>query len=146
MSVMYFLAPFERHKWIEASNINEINSLSNLHINPTDYAKALSEHWPSIKFVKVKQDHDADFALTWELPEYQKGYAGLRGELYFNLPVVSFSRASKESFVDFVIWHRIFVPAHYPLYLFDSSSPQSLEIGSSTTADVISNFVGYAAG
>jgi hypothetical protein len=143
MSIIYFLAPFQRQRWIEAHNTHQSSSLSHLQINPVDYAKALSERWSSVKFVPTTRENDSYFALTWELPEEHEGYSGLRGNLYSNLQVVSFSRAVKQTFVSFVLWYRPFVPSHYPIYLLDSISPQSLRITTNTPEDAISLFVGY---
>ncbi len=139
MSIIYFLAPYERQKWLEAHEFQSSDILSDLEIDPIDYSKALSERWPSVQFIH----NDANFALTWELPENRQGFVGIRGNLYSNLQVVSFSRAFQESFVNFVLWHRRFVPPRYRLCLFDTGSPQSLEITLDARDDVLSRFVGY---
>lgn len=143
MSIIYFVAPYERQRWIESHEVGQGEPPSELRIDPEDYASALTERWPLVDLVLSPQVDKAEFPLTWTLPSNNEHVAGMTGKLYRNLQVVSFSRAPKEIFYDYMLWHRLFVPALYTLYLFDSSSVDSNEITSYTNERDIAKFCGY---
>lgn len=135
MSTRYFIAPFDPKAW-EDPNDTSPKPTSDLSIEPRAYRKALVERWHDVTLSNT-------VGLSWELPPEAGEYGGLQGSLQSNNQIVSFAAGPKQSFIDFVLWHRRFVPEKYPLYLFNSSSWDSLKLTSETTAPDVAEFAGF---
>ena len=132
MSTIFFIAPYTRENWIDAFDSGQEVSNSDLQISPENYKQALSQRWPLTQF---KQSDT--LALGWILPSDRASFSGMRGHLYQNLQVVSFGGTYKALFVDFILWHRAYVPAPQRLYIFNSSEEQSVEIKADANTDDI---------
>jgi hypothetical protein len=76
------------------------------------------------------------------LPPESEQYSGLICCLQKNQQIVSFGTGPKKSFIDFILWHRSVIPEQYPLYLFNSSSWDSLLLTKDTTEQDIVDFTG----
>lgn len=134
MSVMFFIAPFDPKAWEDPDDFTP-KPTSDLRIEPSEYHQKLVERLSEINFVSGS-------LIRWELPPESKEYAGLWGCLQENQQIVSFGTGPKKSFIDFILWHRSVIPEQYPLYLFNSSSWDSLLLTKDTTEQDIVDFTG----
>jgi hypothetical protein len=91
------------------------------------YADQMKKNWPYAKVMTFS----GDYVLWWELNHENK--LGPQGGLQDNRLVVSFGNAPEEDVIDFILWHRDFVPKDVPLFLFDESLYLTFEIRSGVT-------------
>lgn len=124
MTIPFFVAPYRPTDW-ETAN-------SNLRIKPEIYRKQLAEKWPDIAFY----ESGPTTLLAWGLKVGEN--ARLYGGLQDNQQIVwlDFPHAQ------FFLWHRTVIPISYPLFLFSTSSWDSLELTSETTFEEVQFFVG----
>jgi hypothetical protein len=133
MSTTFFIAPFDPSVWNQSLDLSA-QTPSDLRIDPLHYQKALQRRWAETAFTS---DCIA-CGLEFDLPSEAESSMGLRGCLQANLQVVDFDTAPLQSFIDFILWHRAYVPSRFPLYLFNTASWDSLLLTRQTTeADVI---------
>jgi hypothetical protein len=66
------------------------------------------------------------YVLWWELNHENR--LGPQGGLQDDGSVVSFGNAPVDDAIDFILWHRDFVPRDVPLFLFDESLYLAFEI------------------
>ncbi len=133
MSTTFFMAPFDPSTWSQPADSVE-RTTSDLYLDPVDYRDAMCRRWAD---ASISFNCEA-CSLEFELPLVSAEYAGLRGCLQSNLQVVDFDTAPQKSFVDFILWHRAYVPKDFPLYLFNAASWDSLLLTRQTTGvDVI---------
>jgi hypothetical protein len=83
----------------------------------------MTYQWPHANIVKVPT---ANYVFHWELDRTDR--LGLSGGLQANRLVVSFGNAPYEDFIDFIVWHRAYVPSHQGLFLFHESVSFVLEL------------------
>jgi hypothetical protein len=140
MSTHFFIGPFPAELWKNADDTSP-EPTSNLRIDPALYRNELLRRWPNIFFYSQSSTPDYDH-LKWELPPESHEYSGLWGVLQRNGQYVEFGTGPKRSFLDFILWHRSFVPSQYPLYLFNWSSWDSLLLKPESTGDDIVQFTG----
>ena len=134
MSTTFFITPFDPKAWEDPDDTSP-KPTSDLCIKPSEYREALLLRWPEITFAH-------EYPLRWELPPETEQYAGLWGQLQDNQQIVGFGTGPKKSFIDFILWHRIIIPAQYQLFLFNSSSWDSLILTRDTTEQDIISFTG----
>jgi hypothetical protein len=134
VSTTFYIAPFDPKAWEDPDDTNP-KPTSDLHIKITEYSEQLQQRWPEITFSHW-------FPINWQLPPESGQYSGLSGCLQENQQIVSFGTGPKQSFVDYILWHRSFVPEHYQLFLFNSSSWDSLILTRNTTEQDIIDFTG----
>lgn len=134
MSTSFFIAPSDPKVW-ENPDDTSPKPTSDLQIKHSEYSEKLVDRWDDIRFI-----HGTE--LEWELPFESGQYTGLWGLLQHNQQIVNFGTGPKQSFLDFILWHRSVVPEQYPLFLFNSSSWDSIILTSSTTEQDIINFTG----
>jgi hypothetical protein len=136
VSTAFYITPFDPKAWENPNDTNP-KPTSDLHIEPAVYREKLKERWNEIVFFT-----SSPFPLEWELPPESNQYSGLSGQLE-NHQIVSFGTGPKKSFLDFILWHRSFVPEQYQLFLFHSSAWfDSLILTMKTTEQDIINFTG----
>ena len=135
----FFIAPYEPtddpNKW------EELKTASNLKIDPVSYRQRLLEKWPYTKFFRTSDT----LALQWSLYiETKEGVIvpGSVAALHGDYQVVSLDTPYEE----FFLWHRSVIPSVHALFLFNSSSWDSLELTSETTLKETQRFVGCAPG
>lgn len=140
MSVRFFITPYDPATWKD-ENAHIEKPTSDLSIDVSKYAQELRKRWPNAEIHLTVVDDDLTYLLDWRLPP-ESGVSGLPGQLQNDHQVVSFGTGPKDSFLDFILWHRAFVPSYYQLFLFNSSSWNSLELKMDTTKRDIGSFVG----
>jgi hypothetical protein len=141
MSVSFYIAPYDPPDEDDPNFQEKING-SALKIDPKAYETAILKRWPQTVIETPLKSNDS-FALPhWILPTQREGYSGLRVRLLLDIQVVAFGIGPEETFLDFILWHRSFIPTHYQLFLFNSSDTNSLELTGDTTAQDISEFTG----
>jgi hypothetical protein len=86
------------------------------HIDPTSYAEAILARW---KFARVVKPERATYLLTWELNE--EGNRGILGGLQGDSKTVTFGTNYFQNSLDFILWHRVYVPENISLYLYDAN-------------------------
>jgi len=141
MSISFYVAPFTGRQWRKLGH-SPTEQIGDLVINPDEYKNEMTKRWPTVEFQAPAEVTVPHFALQWKLPTSNPEYSGLKGYLYPNLQVVSFGFGPKGSFLEFILWHRSFIPPKYKLYLFNSSSTNSLPIKQTTTGQDIIDFTG----
>jgi hypothetical protein len=126
MSIRFIVTPYDPTEWE--------NATSGLTIDPKQFSERLKAQWTS-----------ADIEITpkggvkWHIPLSDS--AGFFGVLQSNKQVVTFGPGDWVFFKEFVIWYREQVPDSYTLYLFNSSSTNSLLITTNTTVEHVNNFI-----
>ncbi len=141
MSVSFYIAPYTIQMW--ENSTSDGKQLSNdLEIDPEEYGKSLLEHWPGVKIQPFRSGANSKELIQWILPTQRDGFAGLRIKLLPNRQIIAFEPGPKELFLEFILWQRKYVPHIYPLFLYNSSSPDSLELTLNTTEIDVMNFTG----
>jgi hypothetical protein len=136
MSVTFFIAPFDPQLWRQDTPTHEL--AAHLTIDLEQYATTLRQQWPHLQ--EVHPPPDSPFPVYWHLNEAQM--RGIEVQLNPNFPIVSFKRHDV-NFVDFILWHRQFIPQDYPLFLFnDSGWPERLPLSPTTSRQAILDFCG----
>lgn len=135
MSTTFFIAPFNPSHWDHSDDLTPLAS-SDLCVDPVHYLDAMCKRWTE---ANISFNCEA-CSLEFELPLECAEYAGLRGCLQANLQVVDFDTAPQQSFVDFILWYRAYVPGRFPLYLFNAASWDSLLLTRQTTEIDIVDF------
>jgi hypothetical protein len=128
MTTGFFVAPYRPTDWQTAA--------SSLRIDPERYRSLLKEKWgDNIRF--LQEEHSA---LAWDLRFYSEDGTtqGSFGRLFGDLQIV----ALETPYEEFFLWHRSVIEGDHRLFLFNASSPESLELGSDTTMDEIRRFCG----
>ena len=138
MSTTFFIAPFDPKAWEDPADTSP-KPTSSLRINVQSYRKGLANRWEGITFSTSTQ---TGCLLLWWLPCESNEYGGLEGCLQSNAQIVGFGTGPKKSFMDFILWHRSFVLDEYELFLFNSSSWDSLKLTRNTTEQNIVDFTG----
>jgi hypothetical protein len=138
MSIVFYIASYPPSKWAE-SNFSHVERLDGVIVDVNQYRKALELRWAAVSF---QSPLDRNYVLEWTLPPSRLGFAGLQGQLSANGQIVTFGSGPKESFLDFILWHRSFVPTESNLYLFSSISNQALLMESGISSEEIINFTG----
>jgi hypothetical protein len=139
-STHFFISPFPAELWKDPDDPMP-KPTSDLRIDPALYRDGLLQRWPEIFIYSPSSTPEYDY-LKWELPPESHEYSGLWGVLQRNGQYVEFGTGPDRSFVDFILWHRSFVPPQYPLYLFNWSSWDSLLLNPDVTEDEIVQFTG----
>lgn len=135
----FFIAPYEPtddpEKW------EELKTASNLKIDPVSYRQQLLQQFPHTKFFRTSDTLALQWSLYIETKEgdiVPSSIAALHGDYQ----VVSLDTPCEE----FFLWHRSVIPSEHALFLFNSSSWDSLELTSETTLEEIQRFVGGVPG
>jgi len=133
----FFIAPYEPTD--DPSRWEALKTASNLKIDPASYRQRLLDKWPHTKFFRTSDI----LALQWSLYiETKEGsiVPGPIAALHGDYQVVSLDTPYEE----FFLWHRSVIPSMHALFLFNSSSWDSLELTSGITLEEIQRFVGGA--
>ena len=138
MSTSFFITAVDPRAWEDPDDTSP-KPTSDLRIDVQLYREGLACRWEGITFLNSDASH---MKLSWELPLEEKECGGLQGDLHEDQQSVSFGTGPKKSFIDFVLWHRSFVPEKYPLFLSNSSSWDSLKLTRNTTEQDIVDFTG----
>lgn len=140
MSNSFFIGPIDVAVWMDAPDDDK--PTSDLRIEPAAYERALVARWPDVGIAQQVISH---CVLYWELPTEAGQPTGLPGQLFNDHQLVSFAAGPKQSLVDFVLWHRSYVPSHYRLYLFHAEGWERLELTPTTSEQDILDFTGITA-
>lgn len=129
MSRAYFIADRDPMDY----SLDPIDEETRLKIDVADYKNELMERWPDITF-----DEPYSMILCAVLPPVTKGRAGQRIKLVSEDTV---SMKLGDTFYDFILWHRSYVPSKYRLFLYDEDPISSFEISPNTTEADIRTFI-----
>ncbi len=125
MSIRFIITPYDPKFW-ETTN-------SDLQINTDEFRINLLANWKEATIKTTPKD-----GLLWSIPEKER--VGFYGAVQSNKQIVTFGPGNWTLYKDFVLWYRRQIPEKYELYLFTSSSMESLVISSNTTKDDIEQF------
>lgn len=99
-----------------------LDQTNEYRIDPNMYASQMKQRWP---YADVARTSGA-YVVWWELNHENR--LGPQGGLQNNRFVVSFGNAPEDDVIDFILWHRDFVPKDVPLFLFDESLYLTFEV------------------
>ena len=102
--------------FIATSKPPELDEAANYRIDPLEYIRLMKLRWPYAKVVFVNNEY---YEYNWELNQHDR--LGLLGGLQSNRLVVSFNSNPHEDVIEFILWHRDFVPTDIPLFLFNTN-------------------------
>jgi hypothetical protein len=109
---------------------------------PDAYAAALSERWPSVRIVYLPPDRTSFY--QFELPSNDG--SGILGNLTRDKTTVVFTYYHIEQALDFIIWHRSYVPGGIPLFFFDEGLDVVEELHPDTSRAEIEAWINRALG
>lgn len=92
------------------------NTVSEFRIEVGEYAKAMQQNWPD---ANIYIPDSGQYSLRWELTT--KTERGILGGLQTDKMTVSFGISYFDSALQFILWHRKYVPPEVALYLFDEN-------------------------
>ena len=95
----------------------------------------MKKRWP---YAKVGRSSLPTYVLSWDLDHKER--LGPPGGLYVDGLAVSFGSNPQADSIDFILWHRAFVPEHQELFLFDESM-KSMELTSDTSREELYDFI-----
>lgn len=129
MSVSFFISPFDPALWEQGEP--DLYPTSALRIDPKEYSREILHRFP------YSTEHSSE-EWSWSLDDPIGPGASIL--LHSDRQIVSFSLGT--NFLDFILWHRGFVPAEHDLFLFNSSSWDSLLLTQNTTREEVRQFTG----
>ena len=129
MSVSFFISPFDPAIWEQEEP--DPYPTSTLYIDPEEYSRKILHRFPYATKPRSEK-------WNWWLDDPTGPGASVL--LHPDRQIVSFSLG--ENFLDFILWHRGFVPEDHDLFLFNSSSWDSLLLTKNTTHDEVRLFTG----
>jgi hypothetical protein len=136
MSVTFFIAPIDPNIW-DTEDTHE-KPTSDLYIDRSEFGIELLKQWPNSRSIESPTgtywilNHDGD-------PSGEH----LEVHLQADQQTIAFKPSPRKILIEFVLWYRAFVPASYPLYLFDDSSPNVLVLSKNTSGHEIIHQVGF---
>jgi len=114
----------------------ELDESIKYKIDPSEYARLMKLRWP---YAKIGFVNNKSYVLDWELNHRDR--LGPLGGLQSNRLVVSFGSNPQEDAIEFILWHRDFVPLGIPLFLFNSNLDLIFELKTGVSReDLISLF------
>lgn len=134
MSTSYYISPFDPISYSASAPQPQ----SSLQLDPAAYRVALRQRWPTAS--KWPSEHFAA-GVHWCLDEYN--LHGVEVHLHPDLQHVSISSAGI-NLIEFILWHRAYVSAVYPLYLFNVSDIAVFTLTPATTYAELFQFCGFA--
>jgi hypothetical protein len=130
MTVRFFIGPFDPSLW-QKGNPQPVPE-TDLEVDPCSFRDQLLQRWP-----ETERNPSLDQCFFLKSGEKQ----GIEVYLQSNRQYVSFTWTGY-FFHEFILWYRSFIPEKYPLYLFNSSSWNSLALSNFTKLDDIIEFTG----
>ncbi len=127
MTIHLIITPYDPKEWETQT--------SSLQIDINHFEQEFLKKWNNGTITKIPTGR-----LSWHVPEI--GSSGFFGSLHSNKQIVTFSLGNWETFPDFVLWYRAFIPTNYRLFFFNSSNWESLELTENTTREMVSKFIG----
>ncbi len=134
VSVTFFIGPFDPALWKYGDP--DPAPTTDLRIDPEDYSKELLKRWPHAKYHPSTPESPHTYLLD------EPGRSGLRVTLHNSPRYPHVALELGANFIEFILWHRQMVPAKYVLFLFNSSSWDSLKLLPDTTREEIQEFTG----
>lgn len=122
--------------FISTSKPPQLDQGINYRIDPVEYHAKMQENWP---YARIYNAHVGDYILSWELNNDKN--LGASGGLQANRLVVSLSSNPQRDAVDFILWHRSFVPNIQQLFLFDESLTMIVELEPDLTEETIQKLI-----
>lgn len=109
---------------------------SDYEINVELYQTAMRQRWVYANIISLT---DTPYALSWELNEANS--RGILGGLQTDRKTVSFGITHLDSAVDYILWHRQFVPKVVQLYLFDENLDLNFELTTDASKDLLKQLI-----
>lgn len=135
MSVHFVIGPFDPQLWL--SEEAPVKPESSLRIDADTYREALLKRWPTAR--ELQSEYFAG-GVWWNLDEYN--VLGIEVHLHKDLQTVTMSPYGV-NLIEFILWHRAFVPAEYALFFHRSMHADRLVLTPATTKEDIYEFTGY---
>ncbi|MBZ0286146.1 MAG: hypothetical protein K8I30_00925 [Anaerolineae bacterium] len=135
MSITWFITPYDPKFWEDPDDMSE-KPTSDLHIDFFIYYKRLLEKWPEATIENSGESYHAYLICNADS-------LSLRVSLFSKNQIIAIDNNPTPCFFEFVLFHRLYVPINYPLYFFNSSAWDSLELKADTTEKDIRQFMGY---
>ncbi len=118
--------------FISTSRTPILDETIEYRIDRVEYANKICVRWP---YAAINQVSLGGYILSWELNKENE--LGASGGLQANKLVVSFGSNPLEDAVDFVLWHREFVPIAQDLFLFGESLQDNLKLKPDITPESV---------
>ncbi len=109
---------------------------SDYEINIEQYRAAMHQRWMHAKIIRLT---DAHYIVHWELNE--ENSRGILGGLQADRRTVSFGITHLDNAIDYILWHRQFVPEIIPLYLFDENLDLIFELTTEACKDSLKQLI-----
>lgn len=138
MASSFFITPFDPAAWQDPDDTTE-KPTSDLRIDRTDLRDQLLERWP---VAVVSTERTEYYSAFWRLPPEAAEYAEFQGRLANNQQVIWFDTGPDQSFLDFILWYRHYVPVNDALHLVHESQWDSLILTANTSEEDIIKFTG----
>lgn len=107
---------------------------SDYRIDPAIYADQMRVRWTYAQISHAQ----SEYILHWNLDKESR--IGMTGGLQRDQQTVSFGRNPIEDTVEFIMWHRGFVPSTHQLFLFNVEL-EIIELKPETTEDELHAFL-----
>jgi hypothetical protein len=129
MTTRFYITPYDPAGWRDPDADSATRPQSDLYIWVSDFTRQLRRTWHRV--------NSPPFGFEIEYSKEQGVSGGFmsEGNQILALEV-------GESFNEFVLWYRGYVPSEYPLYLFPEGDWDSLRLTSETTLEDIAAFTG----
>jgi hypothetical protein len=129
MSISFFITPFDPALWEHGEP--DPYPTSSLCIDPEEYSSKILQYFPASRRLDLEK-------WNWSLDDPTG--PGAYVLLHQDRQTVSFSLG--KNFLEFIIWHRDIIEYDHDLYLFNSSSWDSLLLTKNTTHEDVRQFTG----
>jgi len=135
MSITWFVTPYDPKHWQDPLDRGK-KPTSDLHVDGSEFYQFARSRVPEL----VDYNPGASFSM-YKISNDDG--TTLRVNLYQGNQIISLDNTPTPPFFDFVLAYRAFVSAQYPLFFFNSSSWDSLQLTSKTTKQDLRKFMGY---
>lgn len=124
------IVPYRPENWTGHGWTHDID----FQVDPAVLLQAMRDRWPdaSVDFSQLPET-----SVEWNFPSH------FWGHLQSNCQAVSVTTGPKQSLIEFVLWYREFIDPSIRLFLMNEWSEETLELTLRTSADEITDFVGY---
>ena len=138
MSVNFVIIPCLPEEWAK-NEYSYIKPTGNFCLDSHIYRAGLKSRWEQID---IRIPVSENYALEWNLPASRPNFGGLPGKLSSSSQIITIGTGSKESFLEFILWHRSFVRPEVNLYLLGQGYDKVIQIVPEITEQDIVNYTG----
>jgi uncharacterized protein (DUF952 family) len=137
MSNPYVIVPYEptEENW---ARLEELHKTIDLRIDPVIYAQSILAKWPFATVGTGMGEFAFEGTLDWRSSDGIK-WAGGEVHLHRDLQTI----IARHPSLDFIFWHRAFVPARYRLYLSNAGSGDFQELLPGLTLQEMARQIGF---